>query len=371
MTIAAKAGYAAAQRVLGLMYCERNDDAQAHTLYTSAALQGDLRAVGLLAQQYELGRGCVVDRKRAIDLYTKAAEAGSIPAQRSLAELYHRLGRTQEARRWFERVVKATSKQQDKEHVLAARLMLARYQLKSNPEEAFESFIQLADVEHHVPSYYWTAAYYEEKRCDLDQALAYYAKGAEHGDVECSFQVALILSNSGKPQDRERAFVWYKRAAEQGHRTAQYSLALYYAKGLAPIAAPQTDVARQWLERAVLQELPSAMVLLAQLMLQQKGQEQEALYWLRKAVAKGDVTAMRELAAAYESGAASAFIEQDDPDARYKTAFQLLDRASVEKKDPLAWCAKARYFENGWAVQANLSEAVACYKKAESLGHAK
>ncbi|ORY92093.1 hypothetical protein BCR43DRAFT_518094 [Syncephalastrum racemosum] len=371
MTVAANAGYAAAQRVLGLMYCERNDDAHAHTLFTSAALQGDLRAVGLLAQQYELGRGCVIDRRRAIELYTKAAEAGSIPAQRSLAELYHRLGRTQEANRWFETVTRATPKQQDKEHVLAARLMLARYKLKSDPEAAFEELIQLADIEYHVDSYYWVAAYYEEKRCDLDQALIYYEKGAGQGDTECAFQVALILSNNGRPQDRERAFVWYERAAEQGHRTAQYSLALYYAKGLAPVTAPQIDMARQWGERAALQELPCAMVLLAQLMLQQQGQEQEALYWLRKAAAKGEVSAMRELAAAYESGAASAFIQQDDPDARYKTAFQLLDRAAVEKKDPLAWCAKARYFENGWATEADLSEAVACYTKAVSLGYAK
>ncbi|KAI9499460.1 hypothetical protein BDB00DRAFT_794051 [Zychaea mexicana] len=400
LTVSANAGYAPAQRALGLMHARGigtpKDEVKAHVLYNKAALQGDIRAMGLLAEQNEHGRGCIMDLKNALQLYEKAANAGSVAAQLSLAELLQRIGRRAQAFPWFEKVANASLSGDNELNIEliqqrnTARLMVARYRLQGwggiekKIAWAFNELITLADCDHFVDAYYWVAACYEEGvfvQPNILKAFEYYEKAATNGDTDGQFQVALLLANgvSEPPvvlikRNPAKAFEWYVKAADAGHRTAQYSLGLYYAKAIPPITEIDSDKAANLFERAASQGLVVAMVQLAKLMLAtDSGQEQEALYWLRRAASQGDAAGMRELAAAYESGAASAFIKENSGDVNNMRAIalQLLKKAAEEKSDALSWCAMARYYEDGWSVPVDLQQAIRCYAQAESLGYPK
>ncbi|KAG0183237.1 hypothetical protein DFQ28_000107 [Apophysomyces sp. BC1034] len=391
LTSSVRRGYAPAQRALGLMYAEGigqdKDPQRAHTLFTQAALQGDVRALGLLAQQNQHGRGCNVDIKGAIVLYEKAALTGSVAAQLSLGELFHRIGRHGQALAWF---VRAAAQPPVHNHPSGvdfdfgrrrqrntARLMVARYRLhgwgdlESDQRWAFQELVDLSENEEFADAHFWVAACYEEGvpgvvEQDAGRAFEYYEKAAHQNDLDGQFQVALMLANGTHvPKNIERAFEWYTKAADRGHRTAQYSLGLYHSKGLAPLTAIDTNKAKSLFERAALQDHPAAMVSLAQLLIKDgtSADIHEGLCWLRKAAAKGDTAGLRELAAAYEAGLVAT------PDnSRYQVGFQLLKKAT-DKNDPLAWCAMARYHENGWAVPKSLQEALGCLTKAEALGY--
>lgn len=398
LTVAAKCGHAAAQRALGLMYAEGlgtvRDEAKAHKLYSKAAAQGDVRALGLLAKQYETGRGCVLDIKRAQYLYEKAAGAGSIAATLSLAELLQRNGRPAEAFPWFEHVAHGTTTPcEDDEQIQfrnKARLMVARYRLQAwgnierKPAWAFNELLTLADCDRYAPAYVWVGTCYKEGVMDQDttvvvqrnmlKAFEYYEKAAHSGDADGQFQVAHMLANGITEQpmgnliakDTARALKWYSKAADAGHMTAQHSLGLFFANGIPP-AAKDMDRACRLFEQAALQGSVDSMIHLAKIILHDNGRE--ALYWLQKAAATGDPAGVRELAAIYESGVALPFLKNKD--ARYNAAYQLLKRTAIEHNDPLSWCALARYHENGWVVSQSMDEAVACYSKAEKLGHAR
>ncbi|KAI9275449.1 hypothetical protein BDA99DRAFT_495494 [Phascolomyces articulosus] len=408
LTVSANGGYAPAQRALGLMYAQGigipKNDVKAHQLYQKAAAQGDIRAIGLLAEQNEHGRGCIMDLKNALQLYEKAASSGSVAAQLSLAELLQRIDHRAQAFSWFEKVANTSlspsSSSNDNtsdfnieliQQRNTARLMVARYRLQGlgGVEKkiawAFHELITLADCDHFVDAYYWVAACYEEGafvQRNIRKAFEYYEKAALHGDIDGQFQIALMLSNGVSEQNvvlirrnHAKAFEWYTKAADAGHKTAQYSLGLYYAKALEPVEKVDTKKASHLFERAASQGLVVAMVQLAKLMLSSdSGQEQEALYWLRRAASQGDPSGMREMAAAYESGVAASFIKDSNKNNitnMRAIALGLLKKAAEEKNDALSWCAMARYYENGWSVLVDIPEAIRCYTQAESLGYTK
>jgi TPR repeat protein len=59
----------------------------------------------------------------------------------------------------------------------------------------------------------------------------YYLKSARQGKIESQFHLALIY---GSKKNYKDAFIYYKLAADKGHKRAQYSLAraYYYAEGV-------------------------------------------------------------------------------------------------------------------------------------------
>ena len=57
---------------------------------------------------------------------------------------------------------------------------------------------------------------------------------AEEGDLDAAHQLAqnYCHGRDGAPKDEEKAFYWFKKAAEGDHISAQYSLGLCYIKGV-------------------------------------------------------------------------------------------------------------------------------------------
>ena len=84
-----------------------------------------------------------------------------------------------------------------------------------------------------------------------------YRKAAEQGHVSAQFNLAVSYdTGSGVAQDIREAAKWYGLAAQQGHGGAQYNLAMYYIHGQGVSADRQK--ASEWLEKAAEQGLPEA-----------------------------------------------------------------------------------------------------------------
>ncbi len=68
---------------------------------------------------------------------------------------------------------------------------------------------------------------------DNQKAFVYFNKAANEGDVFAQNELAyLYASGKGTPQDNVKAFEWYKKAAARGLASAQYNVGLMYMYGI-------------------------------------------------------------------------------------------------------------------------------------------
>jgi TPR repeat protein len=107
------------------------------------------------------------------------------------------------------------------------------------------------------------------------------------------------------PQNHDRSFAWFRKAAEQGDADAQFNMGRIYGKATGPVygkqrAAPRDDTAAAyWYRKAAEQNYVPAQFNLAQ-MYAQGGPSfphdlAQACFWLQKAAAGGDPTASEQL----------------------------------------------------------------------------
>ncbi|KAI9032529.1 hypothetical protein CLU79DRAFT_151775 [Phycomyces nitens] len=411
------------------------DEKRAHDFYTKAACQGDLRALGLLGQQRFQGRHCPIDLDDALALYGVAAQSGSITFQMALADIYQQQEKWSDAFFWYTRASKEgqiTANSPDSPASPAspyspyspvlpkclaekglfktvyeertrqkARLMVGRYRIlglctPKDPGAGFNQLLTLA-AEGYDEAYYWLGACYEEGVWDTDhkrhrlsvvqpclkRAFAYYKKSALSGHVDGQFQTAFMLAN-GLVQDGKvvlekngvEAFSWYTKAAENGHHTGLYSLGLYYLYGMPPLTQIDNLRAQTLFEQAAKQNNPDAMVQLAKILLDPvsnyPSRHIEAIVWLKKAAYEHHNPAgLCEMAKVYETGhGLDPLGTPEEQTERHHFGFCLLQEAA-SLGFPKAWCAMARYHENGWYVPRSIATALECLEKAEKLGYTK
>ncbi len=138
---------------------------------------------------------------------------------------------------------------------------------------------------------------------DREEALKWFRRSAEQGNLKAQFFVGEYYSQPGVDEYKE-ALEWYRKAAEQGYAPAQYKLAVYYFVGCAGL--PQdANAAVEWLRKAAKQNDINAMFALGFCYDGAIGVDQdyaEAVKWYRKAAAKGDVEAQYQLGRCYACG---------------------------------------------------------------------
>ncbi|KAI8072587.1 hypothetical protein BC940DRAFT_252094 [Gongronella butleri] len=426
----ARAGFAPAQRVLGLLYAQgvlgsstttavadqspqvqrRKDEKTAFVWFRRAASHGDVRALGLVGSCYEHGHGVAINLDIALQYYQKAARTASPfqpSAQLAVANLCHRMNRYNDALKWFQLTARIVlpaentdldappmvppkdNDENDHHHYAArasARLMIARYLLHGwvaslkNPLLAFDMLQDLATDEANGHAHYWLGACYEEGIVDvctpdLPKAFYHYRIAARTGDADAQFQVGFMLSNGkGVAKDRQAAFFWYESAGKQGHKTALYSVGLYYVKGLDG-TCKNLEKAAFYFEQAAHLGMVLAMTALGnlyRLQLTQQGanasQEQTMLYkeqmikWYGKAALHNDTNALRELGMIYSQGL---FGTPHD----HLLALDHLRKASAQN-DVQATLLLGSYYEQGTVVTQNPQHALQCYLKVANQGSA-
>lgn len=123
-------------------------------------------------------------------------------------------------------------------------------------------------------------------------------KSAKEGDVKAQY----ILGNmyheegGGVPQDYQKALKWYKKAAEQGHTSAQIKLGDIYYKGQG--VSQDYKKGLKWYKKAAQQGNASAQYNLALKYETGEGVTQhykKALKWYKKAAEQGHTSAQYNL----------------------------------------------------------------------------
>lgn len=119
---------------------------------------------------------------------------------------------------------------------------------------------------------------------------------AQQGDADAQFR----LGEAYKDKDPEQALAWILKAAEQGHRSAQYDLYFYYCE-----ITGNLEQANIWLKKAAEQGHCYAQIQLAWNYYHGDGVErspQLSAMWLEKAAEQGLIDAQRFLGDAYRNG---------------------------------------------------------------------
>lgn len=153
-------------------------------------------------------------------------------------------------------------------------------------------------------------------------------RNAKLGDIDSQFELGVkYFFGTDTIQDYSQAFIWFQKAAQQGHGTAQYNLAQCYEKEL--------------------------------------GTSQDyslAFYWYQKSAAQGDVDAMSNVALYYYLGRG---INRD-----YEEAV-LWWRKAASLENEKACFNLGICYRDGTGVWKDLDEAEKWILKAEELGHPK
>jgi hypothetical protein len=184
---------------LRLFYLSRYDEAL--ELLTRAAEAGDMKAQHFLALMYENGNGVEQDPERAAYWYEKTAKQGDREAQLSYAMLCA-LGRGVEedlaaACHWA-----ARSLHQGNIKAIQT-LRLVRTRTEDLAAEAVEAFKTA-----HAAG-------------DETQAAAQLERAAECGDLDAQYAYAQLLYNGrGIEENRPLALLWMRDAAQDGHSGA-------------------------------------------------------------------------------------------------------------------------------------------------------
>jgi hypothetical protein len=85
---------------------------------------------------------------------------------------------------------------------------------------------------------------------DEAEAVRWYRKGAEAGNIDAMLNLASMLAGgNGVAKDDAEALRWYRKGAAAGNSTALYSLAAMYAWGRGVTRDPA--LASQWMLKAL------------------------------------------------------------------------------------------------------------------------
>ena len=176
------------------------------------AKQGDSTAQYNLARCYYFGSGTEKDTEKAVEWYKKAAEQGNASAQLELARCYYfGSGTEKDTEKAFEWYKKAA--EQGEFH--AKRDLIEHYELEFLINKMGDEAIE------------WTNKLAIDGNGSAKYKLNYML--AKSGDSTAQRNLArCYYSGNGTKEDTEKAFEWYKKAAEQGNVDAVSDLVSYY-----------------------------------------------------------------------------------------------------------------------------------------------
>lgn len=226
------------------------------------------------------------------------------------------------------------------------------------------------------------------------EAVEWYKKAAELGDLESLYQIGYIYYYNFNPQLPEEGASWWHKAALLGHSKSQRTYGWYLLYGIHPNEEQEKeawewyrkaaengdaeaqkklagqcnwerkyDEAERWWTMAAEQGDIEAQIRLAKEYYKGYGLKQDydkAMFWWEKAAENGDQEAAYQVGYSYYSGDC---IKQD-----FKEALKWLGRAAASGHSEAKFIL-ARCYENGWGTKKDLSKAKMWYASAASQGH--
>ena len=262
---------------LAKIYFKQKNYDEAFRWYKAAANQENPDGINGLGCCYMLGRSVEKDEKYAVQLFSKAAEMGSIHAQLNLAMAYYTgKGIEGDSNKAFSLFKKLAEKGEARAQFFVGDYLMSnhlgevswRIVSKRNTKEAFKWFERSA-LQGHSLAQLKLGMFYESGTdpCirNIEKAFEWYQKSANQGNKDAVFALGRIYANGidDEHPDVAKAYHFFLKAAESGHPEAQYrvGVALYYGKGI----VIDKESALTWLKKSASQRNEAAQKLLYQL----------------------------------------------------------------------------------------------------------
>lgn len=334
------------------------DSANSFSYCEKAANQGIVEAMNLLGDLYYDGIGCEQNYDLSYEWHKKAADKGSLDAKFKLGIHYYNAEGckkdTKESLKWYEEAAKEG-------------YGIAECKLGS----CFQGVFGIEKDEKKSLYWYTRAALHQEEDAiekvgitkdyqivDFEKAIKWLSLSAEKENYDAEYALGKVYEQEGENQDLDKALDWYQKGAEHGEENCLRRLGATENKGYAK------DTARFvfWYERSMNGTNPFAKMRLGDCFLYGTGTEQsneKALMWYDQAASNGCALASYQLGNFYFKH--DKLVEKDDSKAVY-----YYDLAAKEHFVP-AQMAIASCYETAFGCEKDLNQAVYWYQQAASL----
>jgi hypothetical protein len=252
-------------------------------------------------------RGKERNSSKALDYLFRAAEQGHLAAQLTAANVFLE-GKLVEcdiakALHWFERAVLI-----DETGVLEKIILIyaegplgVQDVIKSTELYEKKSHGDSGALAMKIADLYASGWSFVEK--NPDKAMAWCLKAIENGrDAGAVYYHIALWYDAEKNKDIEKAFMWYTKAAMEGHAQAQFSLADMY---LESFNQPNFEKAFYWCELSAQQNNVNAQFYLGRMYLGGQGVKKDfekAKFWLQRAADQSDCEACFYCGLMFEQG---------------------------------------------------------------------
>jgi TPR repeat protein len=204
------------------------------------------------------------------------------------------------------------------------------------------------------------------QRGDTAEALRLLKVQAEQGQAYAQLKLGDFYNHGiGVAPDKWEAVKWYRRAADQGHPVAQFSLGWMYLPGARGGIPPSLPDAVRWIRQSAERGHARAQVLMGHFHLKGIGVPQDTVQgmtWLHKATDQGDGFAQYYLGAIYLNGL---HLPKD-----YRLGLQW-SRKAAERGVALAQFNLGDIYLYGLGVPVDLEQARRWYAQAAAQGFAR
>lgn len=299
---------------------EQPDPEAAFDLYQRAAALGDTNASFDMGRCYRFGIGVAENPDKAIENYLIAAEAGNPKAMVELGLCYeHEYGVAFDAQKAFDYMQQAA----ELDYYYGAYKLGVYYMhglLERNIEKAlywFEKTNGFPQSQIELGNYYM---YDYDELDESEKAFAYYKSAADNGVYTEGLGLCYEYG-VGVEENASEAFKAYELAAEDDHTAGKYHLGRSYLEGT--IVKQDNEKAFNWFHNAAQEEHVSAQYYTGSMLMAGKGtamNKEEGLEWLNKAAEEDHGDAQFELGNCY--------LMEDGVEENEETAMYWFERAA-------------------------------------------
>ena len=318
-----------------------------------------------LGMSYLQGKGVPQDSARAVECFTKAADAGDSNSQFNLAVCYTQgLGCARDDANAFHYFGLAAAQGDPKAQLQIGVCHIVGRGTPLDEAEAAACFRRAAAAGDPTAQYNLGVCLGKGRGVekDLDEAALWYRKSAEQGDPMAQFRLALCYA-TGKGIDKssDAAVAWYVKAAEAKHGGALFNLGVCHAQG----DGTQRDDAKavKYYRQAAELGVVQAQHNLALCMLTGVGtpkDTEQAVVWYLKAAEQGDAKAQFAAGVCFEVGQGT--------EKNMERAAQLY-RAASEQGNVKAIVALGLCYKTGAGVEQDQEKAVLLFEAAAQKGN--
>lgn len=344
LSIAANLGDNNAVYMLGKAYLEgkivEQDTIKAIELLHQAIQMNNDEAMLILANCYKEGNGVKKDINKCIELLEQAKECGNVKALENLSEIYSYKETPEllDYEKAFEYDCLAAMKNSSTGYLYLYYDYLNGWGTEQNNQTAFNALnnaIQLNSAKacRIMAELFETGSEDFNIKQNSEQALFYYKKAAELGDIDSIIKASEYYKKGiGDTQDFKQSFDYALQAALNNDSHSQYVIGKYYRLG-------------QGVEQ----------------------NDSEAFNWFKKAGEKGLLVALQELGKCYYYGIGTAQNFELAIDCFNKVVQESL---STEYEDGFtdSYFLLGSCYERGIVVEKDWAKALAWYGKAASHG---